>query len=150
MGTMGDQDEEPRHEGARRVSKQMLMEIEDAYDAKANAPDFKQQLHPHGRMPTAKEVKSKAFKQAKEEAEEDAEPRYGGIFKAKELPAVDTKPILDEECHSRCVKPWKEYEKCEARIEKTGEGNCASWYSDHLPRAWVADEPLPHSSTPPS
>ena len=35
---------------------QMLMEIEDAYDAKANAPDFKQQLHPHGRMPTAKEA----------------------------------------------------------------------------------------------
>ncbi|EOD20619.1 hypothetical protein EMIHUDRAFT_208577 [Emiliania huxleyi CCMP1516] len=69
------------------------------------------------------EVKNKAFKQAKEEAEEDAEPRYGGVFKAKELPA---------ECHSRCVKPWKEYEKCEARIEKAGEGNCASWYSDYV------------------
>ena len=117
--------------------------------------------------------------------------RYGGVFKAKELPAVDTKPILDEawpcaemrprcqtrdqprcagasadrprtclepsrdsfapqECHSRCVKPWKEYEKCEARIEKAGEGNCASWYSNHLPRARVAAVPFPNSSTPPS
>ena len=55
-----------------------------------------------------------------------------------------------QECHSRCVKPWKEYEKCEARIEKAGEGNCASWYSNHLPRARVAAVPFPNSSTPPS
>lgn len=38
------------------LAAQMLTEIEDAYDAKANAADFKQQLHPHGRMPTAKEA----------------------------------------------------------------------------------------------
>ena len=59
--------------------------------------------------------------------EEPEEPRYNGAFAGKDISAIDLKPRIDEACHSNCHAAWENLEKCEARIEKKGEGNCAGW-----------------------
>eukprot|EP00308_Calcidiscus_leptoporus_P010458 CAMPEP_0119355830 /NCGR_PEP_ID=MMETSP1334-20130426/4616_1 /TAXON_ID=127549 /ORGANISM="Calcidiscus leptoporus, Strain RCC1130" /LENGTH=76 /DNA_ID=CAMNT_0007369759 /DNA_START=28 /DNA_END=258 /DNA_ORIENTATION=- len=58
--------------------------------------------------------------------------RYGGAYMAKEVEDVDTKPAVDAKCHALCPKPWAALQKCEARIEEKGSGECSGWYMDYL------------------
>eukprot|EP00310_Coccolithus_braarudii_P016109 CAMPEP_0183331146 /NCGR_PEP_ID=MMETSP0164_2-20130417/548_1 /TAXON_ID=221442 /ORGANISM="Coccolithus pelagicus ssp braarudi, Strain PLY182g" /LENGTH=77 /DNA_ID=CAMNT_0025499533 /DNA_START=41 /DNA_END=274 /DNA_ORIENTATION=- len=59
--------------------------------------------------------------------------RYGGAYEPKDVgEAEDVKPQIEAKCHSGCTKSFDLLQKCEARIEEKGSGECSGWYMDYL------------------
>ena len=83
--------------------------------------------HYHGPLPAITEVMRDAIK----EADPVEEPKFSGAFEVKQT-AIDMQPAINKACHKGCHHPWEEYEKCEMRVEKKGEGECAGYYMDYL------------------
>jgi len=83
--------------------------------------------HAHGPPPSVPDIIRTAAAEA-----EPSEAKYGGAYTAKDPATVDMKAVIDGMCHKNCHAAWEQYEKCEARIEKSGEGNCAGWYMDYF------------------
>ena len=102
---------EPRYGGAYQ-SKVSQEEIDAVYEAAAMKPSHSHPA-PGNQVPKVAELWSAARK----EAEEAEEPLYGGAALAKNVGAVDMRPIIDKKCHVNCVHAWEEYEKCEKRVE---------------------------------
>merc|ERR1712037_467002 len=86
--------------------------------------------HFHGKLPTVQQVVRQSVRDGEVPACD--EPKYSGAYAMKDTSEVDFKAGVEKACHAGCHHAWEEYEKCELRIEKKGQGECTGYYMDYF------------------